>query len=191
MPVATLDACVLYKGMLTDLLLWIARQGAFDPVWSDEIHDEWSRNLAERLPPEKIAYRRSEMEKAFVAANVQPRPVLISTIQGLCRTAAQRKDAHVVATAVDAKADVIVTTNVKDFDPDILRHYGLTKQRPDAFLVGLLATGQAQVLAGVQAHRASLKRTNPTVGQYLTDLASPKLEVPWFSRSLEAHTASI
>lgn len=53
MIIATLDACVLYKGLLTNLLLWIAAQGAFDPAWSAEIHDEWSRNLADHLPPDK------------------------------------------------------------------------------------------------------------------------------------------
>lgn len=38
MPIATLDACVLFRGMLTDLLLWIAFAGGFEPVWSSEIH---------------------------------------------------------------------------------------------------------------------------------------------------------
>lgn len=191
MNIVTLDACILYRGMLTDLLLWIALQRAFEPTWSDEIHDEWCRNLANRLPKDKIAYRRSEMERSFSAANVPTCPSLVSTIQGMCRTAAHRKDAHVVATAVDAKAGVIVTTNIKDFDPKILEHYGLTKQRPDAFLLDLLGTHEAQVLAGVQAHRASLKRTNPTVDQYLAELGGTKCEVPRFAKSLEGHKTYI
>jgi hypothetical protein len=31
--VATLDACVLFQGRLTDLLLNLAEVGAFEPVW--------------------------------------------------------------------------------------------------------------------------------------------------------------
>jgi predicted nucleic acid-binding protein len=191
MPTAALDACVLYKGMLTDLLLWIAAQGAFDPVWSDEIHDEWSRNLAGRLPEDRISYRRSEMERSFPAANVPSRPALLSAIREMCRTEGHRKDAHVVATAADARADVIVTTNIKDFDPQVLQHFGLSKQRPDAFLLGLLGTHQTPVLAGVQAHRASLKRTSPSVDEYLALLGGPRAEVSRFARALEPHRIHI
>lgn len=49
----------------------------------------------------------------------------------MCRTPAQRKDAHVVATAVKAKASTIVTYNIKDFTPAVIQHYGLAKIRPD------------------------------------------------------------
>lgn len=191
MPRAVLDACVLYKGALTDLLLWTASRGAFGPVWSDEIHDEWSRNLADRLPEDRIAYRLFEMKRAFPAANVPARPALLPAIQGMCRTAAQRKDAHVVATAVHAKADVIVTMNIKDFGPEVLRHYGLAKQRPDAFLLGLLDTRRAEVLAGARAHRANLKRTAPTVEEYLAGLAGPRAGAPRFAKALEAHKLHI
>ena len=70
MPIAALDACVLYQGMLTDLLLWLAEGKVFEPLWSDEMTDEWSRHLADRLPEDKIAYRREQVRTAFPAANV-------------------------------------------------------------------------------------------------------------------------
>jgi predicted nucleic acid-binding protein len=171
--VATLDACVLFQGWLTDLLLCLAEAKAFEPIWSDEIHAEWMRNLHSRMgiPIEKVEYRRDEMERAFPAANVAATPALVSAIQGLSNTVAQRKDAHVVATAVASKATVIVTHNVRDFAPKVLGHYGLSKIRPGAFCVDLLGNCQAQVLAGIRTHRASLKRTPMSTARYLDYLA--------------------
>lgn len=190
-PVAALDACVLYRGLLTDVLLWIADAGAFEPVWSAEIHDEWTRNLASRLPCTAITKRRAQMDRAFPAALVPRRDGLVTRIERTCRTAAQRKDAHVVATAIAASADVIVTTNIGDFDPRVLESHGLTKQRPDAFLLGLLRNDAASVLDGVRRHRASLKGGSMTVEAYLSELAGPKAEVPRFAASLTAHGDAI
>lgn len=182
---------MLYRGMLTDLLLWVAAEGAFEPVWSDAIHDEWGRNLAGRLGAEKVAYRQGEMRRAFPAALVSPDPALVLQVEGLCRTKAQRKDAHVVATAIAAEAGTVATFNTRDFAPAVLRRYGLTASTPDAFLLDLLAADQEHVLAGVRTHRASLKRTRPAVGDYLDGLAGPKVEVPGFSNALRIFVAQI
>jgi hypothetical protein len=192
-PVATLDACILFQGRLTNLLLHLAEAKAFEPIWSDTIHAEWMRNLHSRMgiPIEKIRYRRSEMEKAFPVATVPATAALISAIQGLSKTAAQRRDAHVVATAVVAKAAVIMTHNIKDFAPQALSHYGLSKIRPDPFSVNLLASHQAQVLAGIRAHRASLRRTPMSAAQYIGHLADDKLGIPRLAVALAPHEGSI
>jgi len=59
-------------------------------------------------------------------------------------TAAPQKGTHVVATAIVAKLTVIGTHNIKDFTPQVLSRYGLSKIRPDPFCVALLASHQAQ-----------------------------------------------
>lgn len=191
MLVATLDACVLYKGTLTNLLLWIANAKAFEPTWSDLIHDEWVRNLAIRIPVARLDHRRRQMDRAFPAASVPGNASLIASIRGQCRTAAHKKDAHVVATAVDARARVIITFNIKDFGTEVLAAHQLRKQRPDAFLLDLLVASQSRMLAGVKDHRESLKRSAPTVDQYLAELSGAKGEVPRFAKALEAHKAVI
>ena len=131
------------------------------------------------------------MERAFPAANILPRPALVSVVRGMCRTAAQRGDAHVVAAAVTAKATVIVTHNIKDFAPQVLDRYGLSKARPDTFCMGLLASHQAQVLAGVRAHRASLKRIPMTPVQYVGHLADGRLGMPRLAHALALHLHSV
>jgi hypothetical protein len=192
-PVATLDACVLFQGRLTNLLLHLADANAFEPIWSDDIHAEWMRNLhaGMGIPIDKIEYRRHEMERAFPAANVPAPPGLVSSIQRLSKTAAQRKDAHVAATAAAAKATVIVTHNIKDFAPQVLSRHGLSKIRPDPFCVGLLARHQGRVLTGIRAHRASLKRTPMSPAAYIGHLADDKLGMRKLALALSPHGGSI
>lgn len=187
MQVATLDANVLYMGTLTNLLLWIAIHKAFEPTWSDFIEAEWVRNLSKRIPADRVDQRRSQMNRAFCAAKIPSNAALDATIQGMCRTPAHRKDAHVISTAIDGNAQVIVTFNIKDFSPSVLAAYQLQKQKPDNFLLSLLAANQSKVLAGVKDHRESLKRSAPTVDQYLEELSGEKGGVPRFAKALEIH----
>lgn len=44
------DACVLYPAPLRDLLMHLALTDLFRARWTDQIHDEWIRNLLENRP---------------------------------------------------------------------------------------------------------------------------------------------
>jgi hypothetical protein len=44
-PVVVLDACVLYPAAQRDLFMWLAAGGAIRAHWTNEIHDEWMRNV--------------------------------------------------------------------------------------------------------------------------------------------------
>ncbi|MDE1463160.1 hypothetical protein [Spartinivicinus poritis] len=46
----TITANVLYPLKLRGMLLWVAYQEGFTPVWSTEILDEWIRNLKRNNP---------------------------------------------------------------------------------------------------------------------------------------------
>jgi len=43
--VVLIDACVLYSAHIRDFLLHIAIQNVFKPKWTDQINDEWIRNV--------------------------------------------------------------------------------------------------------------------------------------------------
>ena len=45
LPVVVLDACVLYPAAQRDLFMWLAAEGAIHAHWTNEIHDEWMRNV--------------------------------------------------------------------------------------------------------------------------------------------------
>ena len=47
---ALYDACVLYPAPLRDLLMRLALTDLFRARWTDQIHDEWIRNLLANRP---------------------------------------------------------------------------------------------------------------------------------------------
>ena len=57
-PVVVLDACVLYPAAQRDLFMWLAAGGAIRAHWTNQIHDEWMRNVAR-----DYGVARSELEK--------------------------------------------------------------------------------------------------------------------------------
>lgn len=106
METAVLDACVLFRGGVRDFLLWIAETGAFSPAWSNMIHEEWMRSRRDKYgdPAFRLSYARSQMEQAFPGASFDPDPATLSTL-----SLPDMNDVHVVATAVAAEAQTIVT----------------------------------------------------------------------------------
>ncbi len=64
------------------VLLHLAEEKPFEPLWSDDIHAEWMRDLHSRMGIliDKIEYRRGEMERAFLAANVPVPSIAVALI---------------------------------------------------------------------------------------------------------------
>ena len=193
MPTVVLDACILFQGKLTDFLLCLAEQGGYEPLWSDDIHAEWMRNLRAcfNIPIERLEYRRSEMERAFPAANCLADPSILAEVTALCRNDRQRKDAHVIATAATASADMILTHNSQDFPMDILEKHGLTRMKPDAFRQGQLSANPPLVIAAAKAHRQSMKRSPYSQEHYLVLLASEKVGLSGLVELLRPYVSQI
>ena len=182
---AVLDACVLFSGRVTDFLLCLGEQGLFDPVWSDEIHDEWTRNLTASYgwPQGRTDYRRSSMERSFPVANCNPGMANVMAVRALCNRQEELKDAHVVACAIEADAAFIVTYNVDDFQDEVLNRFGLAQLKPDAFCSRLFEKAPFGVAAAAKAHRASLKKSNYDVESYL-EFLSTKVMLPSTAQNL-------
>ena len=47
---AVLDANVLYPTLVRDVLMSLAVEGLYHAKWSEQIHDEWVRNLSKDRP---------------------------------------------------------------------------------------------------------------------------------------------
>lgn len=130
---ALLDACVLYPAPVRDLLIETANTGVYRARWSDEIHNEWARHLQANNPKvtaETLARVRELMNVAVPDALVTGYEPLVPTL-----ILPDPDDRHVLAAAIVGRADVIVTTNLKDFPADVLAPYGMEAQHPDEFLM--------------------------------------------------------
>ncbi len=153
-PVAVLDANVLYPQFLRDLLLRVASAELFDPRWTDRIQQEWMRNLAANrpdLPPENIERARKLMEVGFPQGRVTGYRGIERSLAGV-----HPKDRHVAAAAVRAGASHIVTFNLRDYPAEALSPYGITPIHPDRFLISL--SNRESLLGTLDRHRSGLRK---------------------------------
>lgn len=126
-----IDTCVLYPTVMRELVLGVAKTGAFTPLWSERILEEWAR-AARKLGPTGEPQARAEIaltEAAFPKAKVAI-PVELANRLWL----PDENDIHVLATAVGASADAIMTLNAKDFPKGTLAEEGLSRIDPDMTL---------------------------------------------------------
>jgi len=140
---ALLDACVLYPAPVRDLLLSIAAEGLFNPVWSAEIQNEWISNLLTNrsdLKREQLIATTKAMNNAFPQANTLNYKRLVNQL-----ILPDENDRHVLAAAILGKAQLIITFNIKDFPVKTLALYNIKPQHPDTFLSGLFDTNSKQV----------------------------------------------
>ena len=127
-----LDACVLFPTVLREILIGVAREGVYQPIWSARILEEWRRAAVRRdagdgaVAAGEIARLRAEWPAAEVPPGREddlwlPDPA----------------DVHVLATARAGGAACIVTLNLRDFPARELAGPGIAAEHPDAFLYGL------------------------------------------------------
>lgn len=77
------DACVLYPAPLRDFLMHLALTDLFRAKWTQEIHDEWKRNvLKDRadLKPEQIERTQRLMDQAVRDCLVTDYEALTSSV---------------------------------------------------------------------------------------------------------------
>jgi predicted nucleic acid-binding protein len=151
------DANVLYPNTLRDLLIRIAQSGTVQAKWTDAILDEMLTALRRNrpdIPAEKLDALRDRMNKAVRDCLVSGYEPLIEGLK-----LPDPDDRHVLAAAIKAGAQVIVTRNLKDFPPEDLEPWDVEAKSPDAFVLD-------QVHINVRAVAASIRqiadsRTNP------------------------------
>ena len=170
---AVYDANILYPAPLRDLFIRLAQAGLVRARWTDQIHEEWIRNVIAdnpELSPDRLARPRSLMNEAIRDCLVDGYETLIP---GLALP--DPDDRHVLAAAIRAGADVIVTFNLTDFPPEALRPLGIEAEHPDEFVMQLLDLAPGPVCIAVKRQRENLKRPPMTVQEFLDALVRHSL----------------
>lgn len=171
-----LDANVLFPFTLRDTLLRAGAAGYLQVVWSDEILDEARRSLVRSgtLSEPQAARLIAAMTSAFPEAQVTGFEALIPAMRN------EANDRHVVAAAVKAEAQLIVTSNLKDFVP---LPEGIEARSPDDLLLRLYDFDPDGMLDLLREQAAALRNPPRSVEELVTALA--KL-APGFAASARA-----
>src|SRR5574340_1378623 len=110
--IAVIDANVLWSAALRDILLRAASRGLYQPAWTDRIINEMAFSLKARRPdldPARIDRTVSRILEGFPEALVEGYDDITTSMLN------HEGDRHVLAAAVQAKANIIVTNNVNHF----------------------------------------------------------------------------
>lgn len=165
---ALLDANVLHPMVLCDLLIRLGQRGLYRALWSREILAEVVTTILRRRPDlsiELLRKRIAAMQVALQDATVDGYESLVPAFHEL------GSDAHVVAAAVIGHADVIVTSNLRDFPKRVLERYGVSAQLPDDFLVQRWWIDPVSVAAVIVEQAGGTTRPPLTPNDILTRLA--------------------
>jgi PIN domain len=158
---AIFDACVLYPAPLRDFLMHLAMTDLFRAKWTDEIHDEWIRNVLKNRPD--LTEERLQRTRNLMNSHV--RDCLVFGYEDLIPslTLPDINDRHVLAAAICAGVDVIVTYNLSDFPAIFLGQYGIEAQHPDEFITHLIDLAPLEVCGAAKRQRMSLKNPPQSV----------------------------
>lgn len=173
--VALLDANVLFPVRVRDVLFSFAHEGLFRARMTEEILDEWRRNLV-RLKPSveasidrQIAIIREDFDECLVTGHMP-------LVAGLALP--DKDDRHVLAAAIRCSAQVIVTENHRDFPPAVLDDYSIETVGADDFLVGTYQLYPIEAARTLRKIRTRYRKPPMSASDFLFDLTRsglPKL----------------
>lgn len=169
------DANVLYPNALRDLLIRIAQSGRVQARWTEQILDETFLAIKREHPdldPAKLHRTRTLMGIAVRDWKVTGYEPLIDVLK-----LPDPDDRHVLAAAIRAGAQVIVTANLRDFPVDALRAWDVEAKSPDEFVHDQISLDRAAVYAAVQQIADSWRRPPGSVDNVLDRLERSGLAV--------------
>ncbi len=172
-PIVLLDACVLYPAALRDLLMRLAVHELIQAKWSEMIHEEWMTAVLRERPDlslKQLERTRQLMDLHAGACLVDGHKWRIESL-----SLPEENDRHVLAAAIEAEADAIVTWNLGDFPKVTLANHGIERWTPDELLMQLWRTDEDAVVKLMREHRASLKNPLKSAEEYLETLEQQRL----------------
>ena len=173
-PIVILDACVLFPAPLRDFLMHLCLLDVFQARWTNEIHTEWIRNVLEMRPD----LTEKQLNRTKDLMNVHVRDCLVENYEHLIDKLSlpDENDRHVLAAAIKAKAEIILTFNLRDFPNEILQTQNLKAIAPDKLLSELFDSNSDNFNLAFERQLKSLKNPPKTAEELLQILESQRLE---------------
>ncbi len=162
------DANVLYSASLRDLFVELATTDIVEARWTEEIHEEWMRNVLINRPDirfEQLSRTKKLMNANVIDCLVQGYETIIQDLE-----LPDPGDRHVLAAAIQSSSKFIITFNLRDFPEEALAPYDILAQHPDDFILDLLEADWQIVCNAAEKQRIRLKNPPKTPDEYLETL---------------------
>ena len=162
-----LDACVLIPGSLRDILLRVAEAEIYRLSLTEDILEEVRRNLVNKnhmMTEEQGKHLLNEIRKNFKTNFVTRHTSIVHSMP------INEKDRHVLAAAVASYSEIIVTQNLKDFPPHLLKPLQVEALSADGFLVHQFSLYDEIMIDIIQQHVYESRRPHLTMQQALENL---------------------
>ena len=147
----------------------------FRAKWSETIHEEWINAVPRQRPDlrrEQLERNRELMNRALLDVTVEDYDIEMAKVGAL----PDPGNVHVVAAAIKAEAEIILTFNLKHFPVRALSPHGLSAVHLDAFLSELLSLAPKPMLQAMRVHRSSLRNPPRSQEEYLQTLQDQRLK---------------
>jgi hypothetical protein len=170
--VAVFDACILYPFHLRNIIIQAAADDLIEARWTDEIHDEWVRNVASArdVSMAKFQHLRHFMNETLPTAMVTGYRDHIPAVN-----LPDPDDRHVVAAGIAGGATAILTWNLRHFPVKELEKFGLRRETPDIFLSDIYDQFPDSIIASLAEARRNLTRTNVSAPDFIDILHRQRL----------------
>jgi predicted nucleic acid-binding protein len=134
--VVVYDACVLYPASLRDLLVRLASKRIVHACWSRTILEEMRESLLANHPQ----LRREQLNRTLELMDRNVPEAMTEGFEDLIPALSlpDPDDRHVLAVAIRAGAQAIITANLRDFPPKALALYDIEALHPDTFILQTL-----------------------------------------------------
>jgi predicted nucleic acid-binding protein len=151
------DANIFFGALRRSLMIHLAQAGIFRARWTKDIHEEWMGNLRKRL----LDIRIEDLQRIRGLVDDAVPDCLVRNYQAIAKglELPDPNDTHVLAAAIKAGAQVIVTFNKRDFPSAILEEYDIEAQHPDDFILYQKEENLGLVIEKLRQCR--LERQNP------------------------------
>ena len=148
-------------------------RGLFKARWSAVINDEWTRNLLKNSPQ----LDSTKVQRTVQLMSDAVRDWEVTNFQDLVPSVSlpDENDRHVLAAAVKANADAIITLNIKHFPESSLSPHGVEALHPDDFVLDLIDLNAHQVLEAARLCWQRRRKPPLTWDQYLESLKRSSL----------------
>ena len=175
-----IDANVFFGARLRSLVLFMAQSKMFRARWTEKVHEEWMRNVAEKrqIDISKLEKIRGCMDRAVLNCLVTGYESLVENFQ-----LPDPDDRHILAAAVKTRADMILTFNARDFPERVVEPLGIEICDPDEFLLDLFGISEELFIEYVKADFEHYKAPAIAFANYVEDLR--KAGVPKTAKLIE------